>query len=187
MPNRTLVTVALVLWALVRSAAAQSPPNIVVIYADDLGYGDVGAYGAKSIPTPNVDRLARAGLRFTDAHSSAATCTPSRYALLDRRVRVSQARDRRAPRRRGAGDRAGPDHAGLDAAGRGLRDRRRGEVAPRPRAEGRTGLERRHHAGAARHRLRRGLHHGRHRRSGTDGLRREPSRRRPRPRPIRLP
>jgi len=82
MPNRTLVIVALVLWALVRSAAAQSPPNIVVIYADDLGYGVVGAYGAKSIPTPNVDRLARAGLRFTDAHSSAATCTPSRYALL---------------------------------------------------------------------------------------------------------
>jgi arylsulfatase A-like enzyme len=82
MPNRTLVTVAFVLSVLVRSAAAQSPPNIVLIYADDLGYGDVGAYGAKSIPTPNVDRLAGAGLRFTDAHSSAATCTPSRYALL---------------------------------------------------------------------------------------------------------
>jgi arylsulfatase A-like enzyme len=82
MPNRTLITTALLLWSLVRPAAAQPPPNIVLIYADDLGYGDVGAYGAKSIPTPNVDRLARAGLRFTDAHSSAATCTPSRYALL---------------------------------------------------------------------------------------------------------
>ena len=64
--------------------AAQTPrqPNIVVIYADDLGYGDVSAYGAKSLSTPRIDRLASAGLRFTDAHSSAATCTPSRYALL---------------------------------------------------------------------------------------------------------
>ena len=82
MLHRPLVTAALLLCALVRPAAAQSPPNIVVIYADDLGYGDVGAYGAKAIPTPNADRLAKAGLRFTDAHSSAATCTPSRYALL---------------------------------------------------------------------------------------------------------
>lgn len=57
-------------------------PNIVVIYADDLGYGDVSSYGATTIKTPNMDRLAREGLRFTDAHSSAATCTPSRYSLL---------------------------------------------------------------------------------------------------------
>ena len=63
-------------------AAAQPGPNIVLIYADDLGYGDVSAYGAKSVSTPNIDRLAKAGLRFTDAHSAAATCTPSRYALL---------------------------------------------------------------------------------------------------------
>ena len=57
-------------------------PNIVLIYADDIGYGDIGAYGAKAIPTPNVDRLARQGLRFTDAHCTASTCTPSRYSLL---------------------------------------------------------------------------------------------------------
>lgn len=57
-------------------------PNIVVIYADDLGYGDVGCYGATRVATPNVDRLAGEGLRFTDAHSSAATCTPSRYSLM---------------------------------------------------------------------------------------------------------
>ncbi len=61
---------------------AQSRPNIVLIYADDLGYGDTSAYGATTIKTPNMDRLAREGLRFTDAHAAAATCTPSRYALL---------------------------------------------------------------------------------------------------------
>jgi len=62
--------------------AAANPPNIVLIYADDLGYGDIGCYGATSVRTPNLDRLARAGVRFTDAHSSSATCTPSRYSLL---------------------------------------------------------------------------------------------------------
>jgi arylsulfatase A-like enzyme len=65
---------------------AQPPPgerpNIVLIYADDLGYGDVSAYGARRIQTPNIDRVAAAGVRFTHAHSPAATCTPSRYALL---------------------------------------------------------------------------------------------------------
>ena len=63
-------------------AAAAAPPNVVVIYADDLGYGDVGAYGAKRIPTPNIDRLAREGLRFTSGYAPSATCTPSRYAML---------------------------------------------------------------------------------------------------------
>ena len=57
-------------------------PNIIVIYADDLGYGDLGCYGATSIKTPNVDRLAARGTRFVNAHSPSATCTPSRYALL---------------------------------------------------------------------------------------------------------
>jgi arylsulfatase A-like enzyme len=57
-------------------------PNIVIILADDLGFGDTGCYGATKIPTPNVDRLAREGLRFRDAHSTSATCTPARYALL---------------------------------------------------------------------------------------------------------
>ncbi len=59
-----------------------SKPNIVLIYFDDLGYGDVSAYGATEITTPNIDRLAEGGRIFTDAHSSSATCTPSRYALL---------------------------------------------------------------------------------------------------------
>jgi arylsulfatase A-like enzyme len=57
-------------------------PNIVIIYVDDLGYGDVGCYGATAVQTPNVDALAKGGLKFTDAHCSASTCTPSRYAIL---------------------------------------------------------------------------------------------------------
>lgn len=57
-------------------------PNIVLIYLDDLGYGDVSSYGAQALKTPNIDRLAKEGLRFTDAHAAAATCTPSRYALM---------------------------------------------------------------------------------------------------------
>lgn len=57
-------------------------PNIVVILSDDVGYGDVGSYGGVNVSTPNIDALARGGLRFTDAHADAATCTPSRYAML---------------------------------------------------------------------------------------------------------
>ena len=64
------------------SAASSDGPNIVIILADDLGFGDTGCYGATKIPTPNVNRLAREGLRFRDAHSTSATCTPARYALL---------------------------------------------------------------------------------------------------------
>jgi arylsulfatase A len=57
-------------------------PNILIIYTDDLGYGDLGCYNAKSkIPTPNIDKLAKEGMRFTDAHSPATVCTPSRYSL----------------------------------------------------------------------------------------------------------
>jgi arylsulfatase A-like enzyme len=63
-------------------AADKKHPNIVLIYADDLGYGDVGCYGATKVETPNIDKLASQSLRFTNAHSSAATCTPSRYAML---------------------------------------------------------------------------------------------------------
>jgi arylsulfatase A-like enzyme len=57
-------------------------PNVVLIYADDLGYGDVSCYGATRVQTPNIDRLAREGLRFTDAHCTSSTCTPSRYSML---------------------------------------------------------------------------------------------------------
>lgn len=57
-------------------------PNIIIIYADDLGYGDVGAYGATALQTPNMDRLAKGGMQFTSGYAASATCTPSRYALL---------------------------------------------------------------------------------------------------------
>lgn len=57
-------------------------PNIILIYIDDLGYGDVSCYGATRVKTPNVDVLASNGLKFTDAHCTAATCTPSRFSLL---------------------------------------------------------------------------------------------------------
>jgi arylsulfatase A len=57
-------------------------PNIIFIMADDMGYGDLGCYGATKIPTPNMDRVAAEGMRLTDAHSSSAVCTPSRYGVL---------------------------------------------------------------------------------------------------------
>lgn len=57
-------------------------PNVIIIYADDLGYGDVSCYGATRLKTPNIDRAAKEGLRFTNAHCTSATSTPSRYSLL---------------------------------------------------------------------------------------------------------
>ena len=70
--------------ALCATASAQAPrhPNIILVLADDIGYGDLGCYGATRVRTPNLDSVAARGLRFTDAHSSAATCTPSRYSIM---------------------------------------------------------------------------------------------------------
>lgn len=65
-----------------KSVVARERPNVVVILADDLGYGDLGCYGAKNVTTPNVDSLASSGVRFTSCHATAATSTPSRYSLL---------------------------------------------------------------------------------------------------------
>src|SRR5690242_19752886 len=64
------------------SAASKTKPNIVFIYADDVGYGDLSCYGATRVKTPNLDSLAGNGLRLTNAHAGSATCTPSRYSLL---------------------------------------------------------------------------------------------------------
>jgi arylsulfatase A-like enzyme len=64
------------------SQASSNQPNVVIIYGDDVGYGDVGAYGSKQIPTPHIDALAGGGLQFTDGHCSAATCSPSRFSML---------------------------------------------------------------------------------------------------------
>lgn len=65
-----------------KANSAPKKPNVIIILADDLGYGDLGCYGAKNVKTPNVDRLAQQGIRFTDTHAVAATSTPSRYSLL---------------------------------------------------------------------------------------------------------
>ena len=74
--------------------ASDEQPNVVLIFVDDLGYGDLGCYGATKVQTPNIDRLAAEGRRFTDAHSVSAVCTPSRYALLTGQypVRANQGR-----------------------------------------------------------------------------------------------
>ena len=87
MPNRILVMLLLLAGVLSAveartSLAAENTPNVVLIFVDDLGYGDIGCYGATKVQTPNIDRLAKEGRNFTDAHSASAVCTPSRYALL---------------------------------------------------------------------------------------------------------
>ncbi|MES2776530.1 MAG: arylsulfatase [Bacteroidota bacterium] len=77
------IAAAIIFCALMaHTALAQQKPNVVFIYADDLGYGDLGCYGATKIKTPNLDMLAKSGIRFTNAHTTSATCTPSRYALM---------------------------------------------------------------------------------------------------------
>lgn len=77
------MTVVSTLAGVAEASAAQGKPNIVVILADDMGYGDCGVYNPQSrIRTPHIDQLAKEGLRFTDAHSAGSTCTPSRYGLL---------------------------------------------------------------------------------------------------------
>ena len=63
-------------------AAAATPPNVVLIFVDDLGYGDLGVYGNPSMRTPNLDRMATEGIKFTSFYSTASLCTPSRAALL---------------------------------------------------------------------------------------------------------
>ena len=64
------------------AAQASEKPNIIVIMADDLGYGDVSCYGATAYQTPNIDKLAAQGQRFTSGYCSASTCTPTRYSFL---------------------------------------------------------------------------------------------------------
>ncbi|HZN68250.1 MAG TPA: sulfatase-like hydrolase/transferase, partial [Tepidisphaeraceae bacterium] len=68
--------------SLANGADVPHPPNVVIIFCDDLGYGDVGCYGAKGYSTPNIDRLAAEGVRFTDFYAAQAVCSASRAALL---------------------------------------------------------------------------------------------------------
>ncbi|MGL4993826.1 MAG: sulfatase family protein [Bacteroidales bacterium] len=79
--KKTILT-SIPIIAASHSLAQDKLPNIVIIYADDIGYGDLSCYGTSKVETPNVDRLAKGGIRFTNAHSTAATSTPSRYSLL---------------------------------------------------------------------------------------------------------
>ena len=75
MNRRNRLVLLSVALAALPAVAAAAPPNVVLIYADDLGFGDVGFNGLKPGLTPNLDRLAREGLNFTDAHATSATCT----------------------------------------------------------------------------------------------------------------
>jgi arylsulfatase A len=78
-----LLALLTLLCSILSPAQAASHPNILLILADDLGYGDLGCYNPESkIPTPHLDKLASQGMRFTDAHSPATVCTPTRYSLM---------------------------------------------------------------------------------------------------------
>src|SRR5262249_61685008 len=130
------------------SGQPRTKPNIVLIYADDVGYGALSCSGAPRVRTPNLDRLAGAGVRFTNAHSTSATCTPSRYSLLTG-----------------------------DASGARLSHRGGREVASR-NGQGQSGLERRDQSRSSRSWLRLFLRHARDRRPGALRVRRERPRRR---------
>ena len=82
-----MITMVVVVFLLIGNSWAANteksiPPNVVFIFADDLGYGDLGCYGAKKVKTPNIDRMAAEGLRFTDFHTAGSICSPSRAAFL---------------------------------------------------------------------------------------------------------
>ena len=78
----TLLTTPLLSAASAYAQNEAGKPNVIIILADDLGYGDLECYGAKNVKTPHVNKLAKQGIRFTDGHAVAATSTPSRYSML---------------------------------------------------------------------------------------------------------
>ncbi|MFV1996122.1 MAG: arylsulfatase, partial [Verrucomicrobiales bacterium] len=82
MNSRLLSLLLICLLPFAFCLAAEQRPNVIVIMADDLGYGDVSCYGATALETPNIDRLAAEGIRFTNGYCSASTCTPTRYSFL---------------------------------------------------------------------------------------------------------
>ena len=87
MKNKSFITSCL--FSLAAVAQAQETPNIIFIYADDMGYGDLGCYGSKVNRTPNIDKLAAEGMRFTDFYSAATVSSPSRAALMTGRYAIS--------------------------------------------------------------------------------------------------
>ena len=82
---RSIISVALVMVAAVANASAQTKPNVVLIMTDDMGYADIGSYGAADIRTPNIDSLARDGVRLTDFYSNGVLCSPTRAGLMSGR------------------------------------------------------------------------------------------------------
>ena len=88
MRHRNVILAALLIGASAPAEAQRTParaaptPNVVLVLMDDLGYGDLGSYGAPDVRTPNIDRLAREGVRLTDAYANGAVCTPTRTALI---------------------------------------------------------------------------------------------------------
>ena len=78
----TALTLLLTCTVAARVAKGETPPNIVLIFIDDMGYADIGPFGARDFPTPNLDRLAEEGRRFTDFAVSTSVCSVSRAALL---------------------------------------------------------------------------------------------------------
>src|SRR5262245_34457226 len=153
-------------------AQTRTRPNIVLIYADDVGYGDLSCYGATRVHTPNLDRLAGAGVRFTNAHSTSATCTPSRYSLLTGEYEW---------RKRGTNVLPGdanlviePDRGTLPAMLRqhGYRTAVVGKWHL-GMGKGKSGLERRDQSRPSRSWLRLFLHHARDRRPSAVRVRRE--------------
>ena len=80
--NNLWISAAVLSGAAAAACASPARPNVVLILADDLGYGDLGCYGATKLKTPNIDRLAQDGMRFTEAHAPSSVCSPTRYSLL---------------------------------------------------------------------------------------------------------
>ena len=180
---RSLLIIVLALKGFGSSTAAdRRTPNVVIILADDVGYGDLSCYGATRVKTPNLDRLAAGGMRFVDGHSPSAMCTPTRYALLTgqyawRHKAATSILSGTAPlcipadrltlpklfKEAGyATGVVGKWHLGLGAGGP-------------------TDYNARHRPGPKGGRVRHVLHHPRHRRPGAVRVRRKRARRRARP------
>ena len=118
---KPLLSLAFLHALLISSFAAEPRPNLILIFADDLGYGDVGCYGGTLVPTPAIDSLARDGVRCTDGYVTAPVCAPSRCGIMtgayNQRFGMQWNDDRKKYARRPA------QAAAAGVAGRGLRHR----------------------------------------------------------------